>query len=60
MKKAEKKKGKKAEYITRIGMSVLTAILIALFLWIMVLAGRIRVRHAWPIMRDWCAAGRSG
>lgn len=35
-------KKKKTEYITRAGMTVLTAVLIALFLWIMVLVGKIQ------------------
>lgn len=37
-----KKTGKKTEFITRALMTVLTAILIALFLWIMVLVGKIQ------------------
>ena len=42
MRKEEKKKGKKTEYVIRVGMTVLTAILIALFLWIMALVGKIQ------------------
>ena len=37
-----KNTGKKTEFITRALMTVLTAILIALFLWIMVLVGKIQ------------------
>lgn len=42
MRRGKRKTEKKAEYITRAGMTVLTAILIALFLWIMALVGKIQ------------------
>ena len=45
MRREKRKTEKKAEYVTRVGMTVLTAILIALFLWIMHLWVRYRVRH---------------
>ena len=42
MRRGKKKTEKKTEYVTRAGMTVLTAILIALFLWIMILVGKIQ------------------
>ena len=42
MRREKRKTEKKAEYVIRVGMTVLTAILIALFLWIMALVGKIQ------------------